>query len=101
MPGQGKLFTSPRQAAGSPVVARWNSQRGLVVVEVDRAGGPLFQALTRCPACQTEAAALFLRAPTTALLFDLELTAEGLWCDLCQLRLETTEEVALAGIATT
>ncbi|MCY0942009.1 hypothetical protein [Streptomyces antarcticus] len=77
------------------------AQRGLVVVEVDRAGGPLFQALTRCPACQTEAAALFLRAPTTALLFDLELTAEGLWCDLCQLRLDTTEEVGLAGIATT
>ncbi|MFI5671220.1 hypothetical protein [Streptomyces sp. NPDC051704] len=77
------------------------AQRGLVVVEVDRAGGPLFQALTRCPACQTEAAALFVRAPTTALLFDLELTAEGLWCDLCQLHLATTEEVGLAGLATT
>ncbi|GGT22625.1 hypothetical protein ACK389_10340 [Streptomyces antibioticus] len=77
------------------------AQRGLVVVEVDRAGGPLFQALTRCPACRTEAAALFLRAPNTALLFDMELTAEGLLCDLCQLRLVTTEEVGLAGLATT
>ncbi|MFC8266795.1 MULTISPECIES: hypothetical protein [Streptomyces] len=77
------------------------AQRGLVVVEVDRAGGPLFQALTRCPACRTEAAALFLRAPNTALLFDMELTAEGLWCDLCQLHLATAEEVDLAGLATT
>ncbi|MBT2451824.1 hypothetical protein J7F03_33130 [Streptomyces sp. ISL-43] len=76
------------------------AQRGLVVVEVDQAGGPLFQALTRCPACQTEAAALFLRATTTALLFDLELAAEGLWCDLCQLHLATTEEVGLAGLPT-
>ncbi|MFF4426363.1 hypothetical protein ACFY04_37355 [Streptomyces sp. NPDC001549] len=75
-------------------------QRGLVVVEVDRAGGPLFQALTRCPACRTEAAALFLRAPTTALLFDMELAAEGLRCELRQLHLATTEEVVLAGLPT-
>ncbi|AWN31802.1 hypothetical protein [Streptomyces sp. NEAU-S7GS2] len=77
------------------------AQRGLVVVEVDQAGGPLFQALTRCPACRTEAAAMFLRAPNTALLFDMELAAEGLWCDLCQLHLATTEEVSLAGLPTT
>lgn len=77
------------------------AQRGLVVVEVDQAHGPLFQALTQCPACLTEAAALFLRAPNTALLFDMELTAEGLWCDLCQLHLATSEEVGLAGLVTT
>ncbi|KOG41308.1 hypothetical protein ADK74_22635 [Streptomyces decoyicus] len=53
------------------------------------------------PTCRTEAAAMFLRAPNTALLFDMELAAEGLWCDLCQLHLATTEEVSLAGLPTT
>ncbi|WP_413802032.1 hypothetical protein [Streptomyces iranensis] len=81
-------------------LAKLVAQRGLIVVEVGPTGA-LFQALTRCPACHTEAAALFLKAPNTALLFDLELAAEGLWCDICHLHLGSGKEVGIAGLPVT
>lgn len=81
-------------------LAKLVAQKGLIVVEVGPTG-VLFQALTRCPACHTEAAALSLKAPGTALLFDLELAAEGLWCDICHLHLGSGEEVGIAGLPAT
>ncbi|CAL9327076.1 hypothetical protein [Streptomyces sp. SudanB182_2057] len=76
------------------------SERGLIVVEV----GPekaLFQTLSRCPACDREAAALFLAVGQDSELFDMELTAEGLVCGLCGFRLSSSAEVEAVGLPTT
>jgi hypothetical protein len=75
-------------------------ERGLIVVEV----GPqkaLFQTLSQCPACEREAAALFLAVDKDSPLFDMELTAEGLLCGLCGFRLASTDEVEAVGLPIT
>lgn len=76
------------------------SERGLIVVEV----GPekaLFQTLSLCPACDREAAALFLAVDQDSVLFDMELTAEGLLCGLCGFYLSNSAEVEAVGLPTT
>ncbi|MGW1197239.1 hypothetical protein ACWD4B_15595 [Streptomyces sp. NPDC002536] len=81
-------------------LAKLVAQRGLIVVEV----GPtevLFQGLTRCPACDTEAAAMFLKASSESMLFEMDLGVEGLLCGICGLHLASGEEAAVAGLPTT
>jgi hypothetical protein len=76
------------------------SERGLIVVEV----GPekaLLQTLSLCPACDREAAALFLAVDQDSALFDMELTAEGLLCGLCGFYLFSNAEVEAVGLPTT
>ncbi|OMI35699.1 hypothetical protein [Streptomyces sparsogenes] len=75
------------------------SERGLIVVEVGP-GKALFQTLSQCPACDREAAALFLAVGVGSPLFDMELTAEGLLCGLCGFHLSSTNEVEAAGLPT-
>lgn len=48
-----------------------------------------------------EAAALFLKAPNTTLLYEMELAAEGLLCGLCSFRLTGQEEIEIAGLPPT
>ncbi|WP_327422921.1 hypothetical protein OG763_25065 [Streptomyces sp. NBC_01230] len=80
-------------------VAQAVSERGLIVVEVGSANA-LFQTLSQCPACDREAAALFLAVDADSLLFEMELTAEGLLCGLCGFHLSSTDEVEAAGLPT-
>jgi len=80
-------------------VARTIGETGLVVI--DRSpSGVLFRTLSKCPACTVEAATLFLKAPNTTLLYEMELTAEELLCGLCGLRLAGTQEIEIAGLPT-
>lgn len=81
-------------------VAQAVSERGLIVVEVGPAKA-LFQTLSQCPACEREAAALFLAVGEDSALFDMELAAEGLLCGLCGFHLATTDEVKAVGLPTT
>ncbi|MFE1521942.1 hypothetical protein ACFW9I_34930 [[Kitasatospora] papulosa] len=81
-------------------VAQAVSERGLIVVEVGPAKA-LFQTLSQCPACDQESAALFLAVGENSLLFVMELTAEGLLCELCGFHLASTEEVEAVGLPTT
>lgn len=76
------------------------SERGLIVVEVGPAKA-LFQTLSQCPACDREAAALFLAVDEDSPLFEMELTAEGLLCGLCGFHLASTDEVEAVGLPTT
>ncbi|MFH8993350.1 hypothetical protein [Streptomyces sp. NPDC017940] len=76
------------------------SEHGLIVVEVGPAKA-LFQTLSQCPACERDAAALFLAVDQDSPLFDMELTAEGLLCGLCGFRLSTIAEVEAVGLPTT
>ncbi|MFD4860701.1 hypothetical protein [Streptomyces atratus] len=80
-------------------VAQAVSERGLTVVEVGPANA-LFQTLSQCPACGREAAALFLAVDADSLLFEMELTAEGLLCGLCGFHLSSSDEVKTAGLPT-
>ncbi|MEV4502974.1 hypothetical protein [Streptomyces klenkii] len=80
-------------------LAKLLAQRGLIVVEVG-SSGVLFQGLARCPACSAEAAALFLKASSESMLFEMDLAAEGLLCQICGLHLVSGEEVAIAGLPT-
>jgi hypothetical protein len=57
----------------------------------------LFQTLSQCPACDREAAALFLDVGEDSPLFDMELTAEGV---LCGFHLSSTDEVEAVGLPT-
>ncbi|GAA1334722.1 hypothetical protein GCM10009647_076550 [Streptomyces sanglieri] len=81
-------------------VARTIGETGLVVIDRNPTG-VLFRTLSGCPACGTEAAMLFLRAPNATLLYEMELTAEQLVCGLCGLRLAGEEEIEIAGLPTT
>ncbi|GAB3949428.1 hypothetical protein [Streptomyces sparsus] len=81
-------------------VAQTVGDRGLLVVEVGPARA-LFQTLSQCPACEREAAALFLAVGKDTALFDLELAAESLLCRLCGFRLSSAEEVEAVGLPTT
>ncbi|MFJ2847663.1 hypothetical protein ACIPD2_39535 [Streptomyces griseofuscus] len=80
-------------------VAQAVSERGLIVVEVGP-GRALVQMLGQCPACDREAAALFLAVDEGSSLFDLELMAEGLLCGLCGFHLASTDEVEAVGLST-
>ncbi len=91
----GKL---PKGAVES--VARTIGETGLVVIDRSPTG-VLFRTLSRCPACGTEAATLFLKAPNATLLYEMELTAEELLCGLCGLRLAGEEEIEIAGLPST
>lgn len=83
------------------IIAKTFSETGLVIVE-NSPSTTRFRTLGRCPACSNEAAALMLRAtPETTLLYEMELTAEGLLCRLCGLHLTTEEEVRMAGLPST
>ncbi|KIF67100.1 hypothetical protein HY68_35820 [Streptomyces sp. AcH 505] len=80
--------------------AKTKSERGLIVLEV----GPtkaLFQTLSQCPACEQDSAHLFLAAREDIPMFDMDLTAEGLLCGLCEFRLTSTDEVEAVGLPTT
>ncbi|MFJ8406386.1 hypothetical protein ACIQ9K_38925 [Streptomyces microflavus] len=79
--------------------ARGGSERGLTVVEVSP-GRALFRTLSQCPACDREAASLFLAVAGDSLLFNLELKTESLVCALCGFRLSGAEEVEAAGLPT-
>ncbi|KIQ62860.1 hypothetical protein TR51_28560 [Kitasatospora griseola] len=82
-------------------VAKAIGEAGLVIIDVSNAQAR-FRMLTRCPACDIEAAALFLSAePETTLLYEMELTADGLLCGLCGFRLTSAEEIAIVGLAAT
>ncbi|MFI1035548.1 hypothetical protein [Streptomyces sp. NPDC020951] len=81
-------------------VERAVSERGLIVVEVGPAKA-LFQTLSQCPACDREAAALFLAVDQDSPLFEMELTAEGLLCGLCGFHLASTAEVEAVGLPIT
>ncbi|MGW7620754.1 hypothetical protein ACWGLG_33955 [Streptomyces antimycoticus] len=82
-------------------IARTIGEAGLVIIDANRAN-TRFRTLSRCPACDTEAAALFLRAvPATTLLYEMELTADGLLCGLCSFRLTSEEEIKIAGLPPT
>ncbi|MFD7579892.1 hypothetical protein [Kitasatospora sp. NPDC059817] len=88
----------PEEAVES--VAKTISETGLVVIDRSPTG-VRFRTLTRCPACGTEAATLFLKAANAALLYEMELAAEELLCGLCGLRLAGEEEIGIAGIPST
>ncbi|XXZ47385.1 hypothetical protein AAGT00_00035 (plasmid) [Streptomyces cavourensis] len=77
--------------------AKGGSERGLTVVEVSP-GRALFRTLSQCPACDREAAFLFLGVDGNSLLFDLELKTESFTCELCGFRLSGAEEVEAAGL---
>ncbi|WP_148089410.1 hypothetical protein [Kitasatospora cineracea] len=82
-------------------VAKAIGEAGLVIIDVNTAQAR-FRMLTRCPACNIEAAALFLSAePETTLLYEMELTTDGLLCSLCGFRLTGAEEIAIVGLAAT
>ncbi|MFD9692851.1 hypothetical protein ACFWXO_44690 [Kitasatospora sp. NPDC059088] len=81
-------------------VAKAVGEVGLVIVERTPTG-VLFRMSRKCPACFTEAAALFLKAPNAALLYEMELITEGLLCSLCGLRLGNEEEIKIAGLPAT
>ena len=81
-------------------MAKTISETGLVVIDRSPTG-VLFRTLSRCPACGTEAASLFLKAANATLLYEMELTAEELLCGLCGLRLAGKEEIEIAGIPPT
>lgn len=73
------------------------AERGLTVLEVGPANA-LFQMLSQCPACDREAAALFVTVDAESLLFEMELTTEGLACGLCDFYLSSSDEVRAAGL---
>lgn len=72
-------------------------EKGLIVVGVGRTGA-VFRTLSKCPACEAEAAALFLEAPADSLLFEMELTAAGLRCGLCGFHLTGEQEIKAVGL---
>ncbi len=91
----GKL---PEEAVES--VVKTIGETGLVVIDRSPTS-VLFRTLSKCPACGTEAATLFLKAANTTLLYEMELTAEELLCGMCGLRLAGEEEIRVTGIPST
>ncbi|QFR94756.1 hypothetical protein [Streptomyces tsukubensis] len=82
-------------------IAKAIGEAGLVITDFNRTRAR-FRMLTRCPACGAEAAALLLSAePQTTLLYEMELTTEGLQCGLCGFHLTGEEEVTAAGLSPT
>ncbi|MFE5160023.1 hypothetical protein ACFRNT_16165 [Streptomyces sp. NPDC056697] len=94
-----RFGTMPEEAVES--IAKTVGETGLVIIDANRMK-TRFRTLSRCPACGVEAAALFLRAvPETTLLYEMELTADGLLCGLCSFHLTSEEEVKIAGLPPT
>ncbi|ARF53678.1 hypothetical protein [Streptomyces gilvosporeus] len=82
-------------------IAKTIGETGLIIIDANRTN-TRFRTLSRCPACEVDAAALFLKAvPETTLLYEMELTADGLLCGLCGFHLSDEEEVKIAGLPPT